>query len=515
MTARRKGGASRTTVRASAARGNASVLVPAVRPLTVDGRAVTIVHVSAELSPWARVGELGDTVAELAAAQAAAGRPVIVIAPAHHAVLESHPALVPVGEPFDVALGDRQVLVSLLGEVNPEPRRPWLLFVDHRPSFDRDGVYADADGPYADNAERFALFAHATVSAVRRLVAGPVVVHAHDWHAALVPVILREAPRSTRLASVLTIHDAAFQGHVGVERLGALGLPGRLFTPAGFEWYGRVNLLKGGAAFADQVVATSPAHVAELRTSAGGFGLDGLFRWRGAALTGITNGLDATRWNPASDALIATRFGPGTVGDRAKNKQALQRAAKLPVRARTPLVLLPAPLTLRSGASLALTSALLRATKAQLVIGASGDRSLVETARALGVEFPARVALLPLWDDRMERRALAGADIVLAPSLHEPSGIPARRALRYGAVVVARATGAHGDLPASDALFRFQSFDGAALDRTLGAVLEAFADKAAWTARVQAALSVPVGWNEAVTAYDARYLAALATGALA
>ena len=177
--------------------------------------------------------------------------------------------------------------------------------------------------------------------------------------------------------------------------------------------------------------------------------------------------------------------------------------------------MLPAPLTLRSGASLALTSALLRATKAQLVIGASGDRSLVETARAVGVEFPARVALLPLWDDRMERRALAGADIVLAPSLHEPSGIPARRALRYGAVVVARATGAHGDLPASDALFRFQSFDGAALDRTLGAVLEAFADKAAWTARVQAALSVPVGWNEAVTAYDARYLAALATGALA
>ena len=481
----------------------------------VHERAVTIVHVSAEVSPWARVGELGDTVAELAAAQAAAGRPVIVIAPAHHAVLENHPELVPVGEPFDVAVGDRHVLVSLLGEGSPDPLRAWLLFVDHRPSFDRDGVYADADGPYPDNAERFALFAHAAVAAVRRLVAGPAVVHAHDWHSALVPVILREGPRAERLASVLTVHDAAFQGHVGVERLDALGLPGRLFTPAGLEWYGRVNLLKGGIACADQVVATSPAHVAELRTSAGGFGLDGLFRWRGGTLTGITNGLDAALWNPATDTLITARFGPGLVGDRAKNKPALQRAAKLPVRARTPLVLLPAPLTLRSGASLALASALLRTTDAQLVIGASGDRALVETARALGAECPSRVALLPLWDDRMERRALAGADIVLAPSLHEPSGIPARRALRYGAVVVMRATGAHGDLAEGDALFRFQSFDGAALDRALGAALDAFADKAAWAARVKVALSVPVGWGDAVTQYDARYLAALASGAVA
>ena len=314
---------------------------------------------------------------------------------------------------------------------------------------------------------------------------------------------------------MLTIHDAAFQGHVGAERLGALGVNGRCYTPAGLEWYGRVNLLKGGIAFADQVVVTSPAHAAELCTSAGGFGLDGIFRWRRTALAGIRSGLDATRWNPATDALITTRFGPGTVGDRAKNKQALQRSAKLPVRARTPVVLLPAPLTLRTGASLALASALLRSGDAQLVIGASGEHALVDEARALSGEFPDRVALLPLWDDRMERRALAGADIVLAPSRHEPSGLLASRALRYGAVVVLRATGAHGDLADSDALFRFQSFDGASLDRALGTALDAFADKAAWAARVKAALSIPVGWGDAVSAYDARYLAALAPGAVA
>ena len=508
MSAKKKAAPTKRTTAPRTARAKASV-VPSASPLRVGDRAVTIVHVSAEVAPWGRVGELGDAVAGLAQAQAAGGRNVIVISPAYRSVIAEHPELVPVGDPFDFSMGDHAEVVSLLGEVDPDPRRPWLLFVDHRAAFDREGVYGDRDGSYHDNPERFALLAHAACAAVRRLISGPVVLHAHDWHAALVPVIEHLVPPAERVPTVLTMHDAAFQGHVGPERLNELGLPGRLFTPDALEWYGKVNILKGGAAFAEQVVATSEAHLVELRTSAGGFGLDGLFRWRGAALTAIADGLDAALWNPARDTGLATRFGPGTVADRGKNKQALQRAAKLPVRARTPIVFVPGPLTLRSGAVLALQSSLVQSSDAQVVIEGSGEPMLVAGAHALAVRHKGRVAVLGSMDARAERRAFAGADIVLLPSLHEPSAATARRALRYGAVVVARSTGAHGDPPDRDAVFRFQPFDVASLDAALDAALVAFGDKKGWTVRVKQALELPAGWDDAVFAYDARYRAAL------
>ena len=506
MTARKAPRTPRAPARSTTARGKTSA-IPAVTPLRLDDRSVTIVHLSAEVAPWARVGELGDTVAELAAAQASGGRSVIVIAPAYRSVIAAYPELVPVGEPFEVIVGDRHEVIALLGEAEPDTRRPWLLFVDHRASFDRAGIYGDESGPWSDNPERFALLARAALAAVQRLVAGPMVLHAHDWHAAAACALA--ALEGTRRASVLTIHDAAFQGHVSRERLLALGLPRTMYTPEWFEWYGRANLLKGGVAFATRVVATSPTHAAELRSPAGGFGIDGALRWKGDRFAGVANGLDASAWNPATDARLAAKFGPGTIADRAKNKQALQRTTKLPVRARTPLVLLPGPLTLRSGASIALASEQLRTSDAHFVIAAEGDPFLIARAHELARAHPDRVAVLAGWDDRAARRALAGADLVLCPSLHEPSGRIARQALRYGSVVIARTTGAHADLTDGDDLFRFQPFDVTALDRAIEAAFAAFADKPSWTARIKAALARPAGWDDAVTAYDACYLDAL------
>jgi starch synthase len=474
------------------------------------GRRVTIVHVTAEVSPWLRVGELGDSVGDLARAQAAGGRDVIVIAPCTLGVRAAHPALVPVGLALPVPMGASTELVQLWGEADPAPGAPWLLFVAHVGAFDREGLYGDAVAPYADNAWRFALLAHAAVAAVRRLVAGPAVVHAHDWHGALASVVEALQPEAERHATVLTVHDAAFQGHVRPEALPYLGMPNALYRPDALEWYGLVNMLKGGMAFAQQVVATSPSHAAELCTAPGGFGLDGLFRWRGDAFTGIADGLDAAAWDPATDPALSARFGPTQLAERAKNKAALQRSARLPVRARTPLVVLPAPLARRSGAALALESAFLRETTAQLVIAGAGDRDLVAAAHALADAHPGRVAVLPPPDARMERRLLAGADLVLLPALHEPSAHLARRAIRYGAQLVVRNTGAHHDLPDLPGIVRFQPFEAEALDRALDAALVAFEYKKDWDARTKALLALPAGWDDAVAAYDARYLAALA-----
>ncbi|MBI2797508.1 MAG: glycogen/starch synthase [Gemmatimonadetes bacterium] len=477
---------------------------PEVSPLQHDGRAVTIVHVSAECAPWAQEGALGQAVHELAEAQAAGGRPVLVIAPAYHGVREEHPELVPVGEPFEVPLGDRHEVVALLGELAPSPGAPWALFVDHRPSFDRVGIYGDASGSYDDNPQRFALFAKAAVQAALRLVEGPVVVHAHDWHAALTLVYLRTDETlagAARAGALLTVHDATYQGHAAPELMAALGLPARLFNHHQLEWYGRVNLLKGGLAFADVAVAPSRSHAGELRTAVGGFGLHGIFARLGADLRGIDDGLDPARWNPAADAALTSPF--TDLASRARNKAALQRAARLPARARTPLIVVPGPHTRRSGAALAVTSSVIRAGAAQVVFTGPAEGWAREEISSLAASNPGRVGALPDASERLLRRALAGADVVVLPALYEPSTAPALRAVRYGAVVVGRDTGGIGDaLRNHPHAILFDDSSPAALDTALSAALAFAGDRKAAAARLAAALAIDTSWDSAVARYD-------------
>ena len=502
MTARKATGAARAR---PAARARGEVVAPP---------ATAIVHVSAEYAPWAREGSLGYAVSELARAQAAGGRTVLVIVPAYPGVRDDHPDLVPVGVPFEVRLGNTSTLVSLLGELDPADGAPGLLFVDHRPSFDRAGIYGDAAGPYEDNAQRFALFSRAAVQVALRMMDGPTVIHAHDWHAALALVYLRAdgalATRGAPAGAVLSVHDAAYQGHLTPDMMPVLGLPQRLFNHHELEWYGRVNLLKGGLAFADVVTATSRTHADELRSAEGGFGLHGMFARLGSDFRGIDDGLDAKAWNPATDGALVATFGPSSAAARARSKAALQRAVKWPLRVNVPLIVVPGPHTRRSGVSLALASAVVRDGPARVLFTGPAEGSAREAIAALAAAHPDRIAAIPDCSERLLRRALAGADVVAMPSLYEPGTMPAFRALRYGAVVVGRRTGALVDaLDECDDACLFDAYTAEALDAALGLALDRARDRVGAVARVRAALARDSGWAQAVAADDAVYQRAL------
>src|SRR5690606_27977161 len=89
-----------------------------------------------------------------------------------------------------------------------------VLLLRNDALYDRPGsLYLDADGnEYADNAIRFAALSHAAA----RIAAGetdlpkPHVVHANDWHAGLVPLLMR-AKGIQDVKSAFTIHNLAFQ----------------------------------------------------------------------------------------------------------------------------------------------------------------------------------------------------------------------------------------------------------------------------------------------------------------
>jgi starch synthase len=248
---------------------------------------------------------------------------VVVFLPLYRTVRDFAPDLAPLGRPIAVDLGFRREEVRLFREVNA-PKGPKVVFVDIPSAFSRSGLYGEGGRDYADNARRFALYSRAVLDAIPRLIAGPVLVHAHDWHASLALLYMRSyAELRERFAgtpTVLTVHNGGYQGHFSPAALNDCGIPPERFTFRHAEWYGKVNFLKAGLTHADMVVTVSPNHAAELRTADGGFGLHEVFQWLGNRFTGIVNGIDQAVWNPADDDQITAPYSDVDPTDKARGK---------------------------------------------------------------------------------------------------------------------------------------------------------------------------------------------------
>src|SRR5574341_540408 len=416
----------------------------APRPAPPD---IAVVHVAAEYWPVAQIGGLAEAVHGLAAGQALAGARVAVVVPLYRCVREAGLSLVPFGRPLRVRVGPREETVhiwrwSRTGE-------PEVLFLDHPPSFDRPALYGEGGADYPDNAHRFAVFSLAALRLLQDIAEGPLLLHAHDWHAALVPVYLRTlyegVPPFCQAGAVLSVHNAGYQGHFPPESVAAVGLPPEVYDWRRMEWYGRANWLKAGLSYADAVVTVSPTHADELRTPVGGFGLHEAFQDLGDRFVGILNGIDGAAWNPATDPLLAARFSATDPAPKAHCKAAIQQELGLAVEQRIPLAVMSARLVAQKGLDLVLAGVVERFPGLQFVFLGRGEQRYEEGLAGLAQRFPGRVVLERNFHDAIEHRLLAGADILLMPALYEPCGLTQMRAQRYGALPVARRVGGLAD----------------------------------------------------------------------
>ena len=198
--------------------------------------------------------------------------------------------------------------------------------------FDRAGIYGEHGVAYEDNAARFIFFSKAALELARRMTPTPQILHVHDWAAALVPVLVRE--QQLPFATVLTIHHLAEQGSFWGLDFDLTNLPERYFKPRGVEYFGRLNLLKGGILFADKITTVSERYRREMLRSEGGCGLDIVLREHAHRLVGILNGADYERWNPETDGLLPRQFGPGNLEGKAICRDLLARCAGARARAR-------------------------------------------------------------------------------------------------------------------------------------------------------------------------------------
>lgn len=405
-------------------------------------RPLRILMVTAELAPLAKTGGLADMVAGLAGWLAARGHDVRVVMPAYRGQL-GHPAATRLGGvqagPVRLAGTHPGYALELMDTPAGTPR----TYLVDAPAFYASGsLYGHGD----DDARRFALLAHAALALCDLTGFTPDVFHCHDWHAALLPLLLRgPAGQPHRHArSLLTIHNIGYQGGFPRSLAGDCGLDAvaGLLDQAGGDPL-LLNFLRAGIAHADALGTVSPSHAEEIRTPDYGMGLDALLRQRSQALTGILNGIDYGLWNPATDPLIPRRYSAADLAGKRACREALLGEYGIELPDGAPLVGMVSRLARQKGLELALEALppLLRSGQASAVILGDGEPGYAEALERLSGELPGRLRFLRAHDEALAHRVFAASDLFLVPSLYEPCGLTQMYALRYGAIPVVRATG--------------------------------------------------------------------------
>ncbi|MCC7051833.1 MAG: glycogen synthase [Gemmatimonadaceae bacterium] len=497
---------------------------PATPLAASDQRPVSVVHLSVELAPIARTGGLGEVVSSLAAYQAAAGMDVSIVIPLYRQVRDQFPDLEPVDAPFitDVAFrGYGTQLYRLPADRTAEvvgmrgaTALPTVWFIDNRELFDRPGIYGDASGSYGDSARRYAFFCAAALRILPRITSAPAILHAHDWHTGLALAYLRtwyaDSPWHREVATVLTVHNAGYQGHYDAGTMAEVGLPMSLYNHHQFEWYGRMNLLKGGMAFADAVTTVSMTHADELRTAEGGFGLHDTFLLKGAQFSGILNGIDQTRWDPQNDPAIAAPFSREDIGGKAACRQALQRELGLADRADVPIFVMTARLVQQKGLELILDNPWIFNADAQWVFLGNGDPRFVNGLRALAARHRDRIVVDTDFSDDKEHRLMAGGDVLLMPCLYEPCGLTQMRAQRYGTVPLVRRVGGLADTVHDGVTgFVFDEFTATGFAEAVARAVIAYRDRDQWFRMMRDGMARDFGWERSEERYRDVYRSVL------
>jgi starch synthase len=482
-------------------------------PHRANGHDETIVHLTAEYLPYAQTGGLAEAVRGLATEQARSGRRTIVFLPYYRSVRLSFRHIEPAGEPFPVHLGNRIESARVYRDPTTGPGRPEVYLVECGEFFDRPGLYGE-EGGYPDNHLRFAFFCRAALHWIREVSAEPVVLPPHDWHAALAPVFLRGPlagdPYYDRIGTVLTVHNAGYQGHAPGETPAELGLEDEEIRAALAGWHGESNLLKAGLLFADMVTTVSPTHATELLTPMGGFGIHEVFRGLGDRFVGILNSIDSTVRDPRVDPCIAAHYDTGDLSGKARCKRDLQVAMGFEPNPDVPLLVMVSRLVEQKGLDLVLSANLIPGVEAQWAFLGEGEQRYRDALFHLAEASPDRVACRFGFSDELERKFLAGADFLLMPSLYEPCGLTQMRAQRYGAPPVVRRVGGLADTVEHEVTgLIFDEYSPDAFAEIVSRAIDMYRDRAAWERLVRNAMSRDFDFQARSGEYKAAYVRAV------
>ncbi len=483
-----------------------------------------ILMVSSEAVPFAKTGGLADAVSALAIILNKQGHDVRIVIPRYYKIDRSK--LTPLEGPMGVSAGYVEAWTEVYTTTMPGTKDLPVYFIDHEQSFGRDGIYGTpAETDFHDNPYRFSVLCHGAFQLCRKLGWYPDIVHAHDWSAALAPVLLKFVERYngfSKTASVFTIHNLGYQGVYGKHNYPATGLDWNFFYAAGFEDWDRINFLKAGLTSAHMLTTVSPTYAKEIQTPEAGFRMDALLRYRSSDLVGILNGVDTEVWNPSKDNLIAEKYTAKKISGKEKNKEALQQRMGLPVDSNVPVIGIVTRLADQKGVAEMFAPTygsmyqICTEMRVQVVVLGSGEKWCEDELRSLESKLPNFKAYIG-YDETLSHLIEAGSDFFLMPSRYEPCGLNQMYSLLYGTLPIVHSTGGLADTvqnyneqTGEGTGFMFDHLTPQSIFDTVGwAVYAWYNKKEHIEAMKQRGMAMKFGWDVAASKYLEVYNQAL------
>lgn len=474
-----------------------------------------ILFVTPELFPYAKTGGLADYAWSLSRALYSSGHDIRIIMPRYKSVKKTENVLTPAIHEHPIDLMN-SIFYFDLYQTNLENRIP-VFFVVNDGFFDRDELYHTRFGDYPDNAVRFIFFNRAVIESIKRLDFRPDIIHCNDWQTALIPVYVRKMMTTDSLfkntTTLLTIHNLAYQGIFWHFDMKLTGLDWEYYSPDLLEYYGRMNLLKGGIACADAISTVSETYAREIQTSHHGFGLDSMLKKRRNNIFGILNGIDQTLWSPDKDPMIPYQYSSDSLENKVKCKQTFLKSKKLNFNPRIPLVCMITRLETLKGIDLLLEmSEELMELPLQFVILGKGRDDYKSGLHSLEQRFFSKMRFFNIFNEQLAHEIEAASDIILFPSLSEPCGLNNLYSMRYGTVPIVRKTGGLADTvidyrtdPINATGFTFVKYSTKAFLASIKRALNVYLDRDEWRKIMVNGMTRDFSWSGSVRKYEKIY----------
>lgn len=469
----------------------------------------SVLFTAAEGLPFCKSGGLADVIGSLPQALLKEGYDVRVVLPLYLPIARKFREEFTELATYDVHFGYFHEKATVFEKIRDGVR---FYFIQHAPYFERDAMYG-----YADDGERFSFYQTAILEMLRALDYFPDIMHEHDWHTGMLPVLCKEKygwdDRYRNIKHIFTIHNLAYQGVYPREMLeSCLGLPYHLYENGQVRFRDCISFLKSAVVYADKVTTVSRTYAQEILTSYFGENLESVLELRKGDLSGIVNGIDTGVWDPKNDSYLP--YPLTTATNRAKNKLALQKRLGLRESKDTMLVAMVSRLTWQKGLPLILEKITdLLANDVQLVILGSGDMSFENQLKGLEYRYKRRVCFYCGYNEELAHHIYGGSDLFLMPSLFEPCGISQLIAMRYGCVPLVRETGGLKDtvMPYNEYTkegwgFSFTSYSPDDFLYTFRRAVDFYYDqKEVYQRMSKACMKVDVSWEKSAKEYSDLY----------
>ena len=406
---------------------------------------MNILFVASEVAGYAKSGGLADVASALPKALKKLGHNIKIVMPRYYSIDKTK--LTSLGE-MGVHMGSLgefwcEVLVDKIDGVE-------IYFIDYELYFGRANLYTDDSGvSYDDNDRRFIFLSKASFELAKKLDFKVDIIHANDWHTALIPTLLKSKyqyePHFKNSATVLTIHNMQHQGKFGSDIIDIAQIGWESFTPDNLEEFGGVNFLKSGITQSDVINTVSPKYAKEITTTEFGWGLESYLQKR-ELLFGILNGVDYNQWSPKKDKYIAKNYNFKSLKSKQICKKDLQKIFNLPQKSEVPIIGFVGRFATQKGIEL-ISQAIweLLEMDIQIVILGSGEKWAEGFFSDVAKRYPQKFATYIGYSDELAHKIEAGSDMFLMPSLFEPCGLNQIYSLAYGTPPIVRAVGGLDD----------------------------------------------------------------------